>query len=160
MKKYDFIFAYIKNDVDFKKYYLELKNSNMCINNYIFFGNNIKENLKIDNKNINIINEDKIKKNLNIMLCCIIRYFEITENKNMYDLYQESRNLFIKKNDDYGDAFMDYISIGILVRLGDKVKRLENLTKKIKYNYESIEDTLFDSFNYIILFILVIDINN
>ena len=45
---------------------------------------------------------------------------------------------------------MDYTTIGILVRLGDKVKSTENLYQKNNI-FESIDDSLFDSFNYIIL---------
>ena len=50
--------------------------------------------------------------------------------KNMDQIYKQSRELFEKKNNDYGDNFMDYITIGILVRLGDKIKRTENLWQK------------------------------
>ena len=52
---------------------------------------------------------------------------------------------------------MDYITIGILVRLGDKIKRTENLYQKNQPNFESIDDTLSDSFNYVILALMLIE---
>ena len=87
------------------------------------------------------------------MLCLLVI---INIKKNMDQIYKQSRELFEKKNNDYGDAFMDYITIGILVRLGDKIKRTENLWQKKNPNFESIDDSLFDSFNYIILALILI----
>ena len=51
---------------------------------------------------------------------------------------------------------MDYTTIGILVRLGDKIRRTENLFQKNQPNFESIDDSLFDSFNYVILALMLI----
>ena len=42
----------------------------------------------------------------------------------------ESRELVSRKNADYGDAFATYGTIGVLVRLGDKIQRLSSITKK------------------------------
>ena len=42
---------------------------------------------------------------------------------------QEAHNLFIQKNKDYGDAFANYGTIGVIVRMGDKIQRLVNVTK-------------------------------
>jgi superfamily I DNA/RNA helicase len=53
---------------------------------------------------------------------------------------------------------MDYKLIGILVRLNDKIRRLESLIKKNSINYESIDDTILDSFNYIILALILLKI--
>ena len=36
--------------------------------------------------------------------------------------------LFKKKNSDYGDAFATYGPIGVLVRMGDKISRLQSIT--------------------------------
>ena len=51
---------------------------------------------------------------------------------------------------------MDFNLIGILVRLNDKINRTDNLInfKKDSVNYESIYDTIIDSFNYIVLALL------
>ena len=46
---------------------------------------------------------------------------------------------------------------GLLVRMHDKMARLENLTSKSQANpnYESIEDTLMDLANYAIIGLMV-----
>jgi hypothetical protein len=41
----------------------------------------------------------------------------------MKKIQQEALELFEKKNTDYGDAFAEYGKIGILMRIGDKLKR-------------------------------------
>ena len=40
----------------------------------------------------------------------------------------EALNLFVEKNADYGDAFADYGPVGVIVRMGDKIKRLSTVT--------------------------------
>ena len=154
--KYDFIYASVKNTELFKKFYIELSNTDLCLKNYTTYGNKIKEYLNITNTNVSIIDTLNIKNCLYVILCCIIRYIELKTNKTIYQIYGESRDLFEKKNKDYGDAFMDYLSIGVLVRLGDKIKRTENLIKKNNPNFESIDDTLSDSFNYVILALILL----
>ena len=42
---------------------------------------------------------------------------------------QKSLELFKRKNADYGDAFAEYGTIGVLVRMGDKIKRLQSIEK-------------------------------
>ena len=50
----------------------------------------------------------------------------------MSSVQEEALELFKKKNKDYGDAFASYGSIGVLVRMGDKISRLVNIdTPKI-----------------------------
>ncbi len=71
----------------------------------------------------------------------------------------EALELFKKKNHDYGDAFADYDVVGVLVRLGDKVKRCQSISKtgiKLVDN-ESLRDTLIDLHNYAAMAIMLID---
>ena len=62
--------------------------------------------------------------------------------------------LFEKKNTDYGNSFVDFELIGIIVRLNDKINRILNLgnadpqTMKVD---EKIEDTINDLYNYCII---------
>lgn len=67
--------------------------------------------------------------------------------------------LFKKKNKDYGESYKKCGIIGILVRIIDKINRLENLNKIDKYevNDESYQDTLIDLHNYTLLGIMCID---
>ena len=74
---------------------------------------------------------------------------------------KEGKDLFIKKNTDYGDSFADYGPIGVLVRLGDKIKRLQSIDKnKIALvSDEKMRDTLIDLHNYSAMAIMLLDEN-
>lgn len=71
----------------------------------------------------------------------------------------EALELFKKKNHDYGDAFADYSVIGVLIRLGDKVKRCQSISKTgiQLVDNESLRDTLIDMHNYAAMAIMLID---
>ena len=72
---------------------------------------------------------------------------------------EEGLNLFEKKNSDYGDAFANYGPIGVIVRLGDKINRLSNVSKTgINFvETESLRDTLIDLHNYSAMAIMLLD---
>lgn len=69
-------------------------------------------------------------------------------------------DVFRKKNADYGDSVAKGLEIfgitSLLVRMSDKVNRLENLVrvKEAMVNDEAIEDTLDDLFNYTAMYIV------
>ena len=79
--------------------------------------------------------------------------------KQYLDIHKEAFNLFQKKNKDYGDAFADYGSIGVLVRLGDKIRRCQSTTNSgiQLVNDESLRDTLIDLHNYSAMAIMLMD---
>ena len=62
--------------------------------------------------------------------------------------------LFEKKNADYGNSFVDFELIGIIVRLNDKINRILNLgevgPETIQVD-EKVEDTINDLYNYCII---------
>ena len=64
-----------------------------------------------------------------------------------------------KKNKDYGDAFAFYGSIGVIVRIGDKIQRLATVTKNniTLVESESLRDTLLDLHNYTAMAIMLLD---
>lgn len=70
--------------------------------------------------------------------------------EQMAEIQSEGLELFRRKNADYGDAFATYGAIGVLVRMGDKIKRLMSIsTKEIQMvDDESMYDTLLDLHNY------------
>ena len=72
---------------------------------------------------------------------------------------EEARELFRKKNADYGDAFATYGTVGVLVRLGDKIKRLQSITVKSVslVEDEKMRDTLIDLHNYAAMGIMLLD---
>jgi len=74
---------------------------------------------------------------------------------------EEGKKLFEQKNQDYGDAFSDYGVVGVLVRMGDKIKRLQSITSNginVVKN-ESLRDTLIDLHNYAGMAIMLMDEN-
>ena len=72
---------------------------------------------------------------------------------------KEGYELFKRKNADYGDAFANYGSIGVLIRMGDKIQRLMSVSQKeIRcVNDESLRDTLIDLHNYSAMAIMLMD---
>lgn len=81
---------------------------------------------------------------------------------NFKEIQNEGLQLFIKKNIDYGDAFKDCGLIGILVRINDKIKRMQNITDTsiTLIHTENLRDTLIDLQNYSTLAILELDKKN
>lgn len=70
------------------------------------------------------------------------------------------REIFEKKNRDYGDAFASHGTIGVLVRINDKLTRYTNITSKgieISVDDETLRDTLMDLHNYAAMAIMCLD---
>jgi hypothetical protein len=72
---------------------------------------------------------------------------------------QEGFQLFQKKNKDYGDAFAKYGPVGVLMRMGDKLSRLQSITKSgiTLVDDEKVRDTLIDLHNYSAMAIMLLD---
>jgi len=77
----------------------------------------------------------------------------------MMNVQTEGLKLFEKKNKDYGDAFAKYGTIGVLIRIGDKISRLQSITKNgiTLVNDEQMRDTLIDLHNYSAMAIMLLD---
>mgnify|MGYP001338581304 CR=1 FL=1 len=75
------------------------------------------------------------------------------------NVQQEGLELFEKKNSDYGDSFANYGPIGVIVRLGDKINRLSNVSNTgiNLVETESLRDTLIDLHNYSAMAIMLLD---
>ena len=75
------------------------------------------------------------------------------------EVQDEAFELFKKKNADYGNAFEEYGTIGILIRMNDKIKRAQTITNKnvTLVDTESLRDTLIDLHNYSALAITLMD---
>jgi hypothetical protein len=80
----------------------------------------------------------------------------------MKAVHDEALELFRKKNNDYGDAFATYGTIGVIVRMGDKIQRLISVTNKgvALVDNESLRDTLIDLHNYAAMGIMLLDEEN
>ena len=72
---------------------------------------------------------------------------------------QEGLELFRRKNQDYGDAFSQYGLVGVLVRLGDKIARCQNISSKgvTLVDDEKLRDTLIDLHNYAGMAVMLLD---
>ena len=77
----------------------------------------------------------------------------------MRSIQNEGLELFKRKNQDYGDAFANYGVVGVLVRMGDKIARLQSIsTKSVSLvDSESLRDTLIDLHNYSAMAIMLLD---
>jgi len=77
----------------------------------------------------------------------------------MNAVQKEAIELFSRKNGDYGDAFATYGTVGVIVRMGDKIQRLLSVSSKgvALVNSESLRDTLIDLHNYAAMGIMLID---
>lgn len=85
---------------------------------------------------------------------------ETPDRVKQLDIVQlEARQLFEKKNKDYGDAFATYGPVGVLVRIGDKIQRLQSIHKRgiTLVEDEKMRDTLIDLHNYAAMAIMLID---
>jgi hypothetical protein len=87
---------------------------------------------------------------------CYVDYFE--------DVVSEMSEIHKKKNADYGNNFhkryAKYGFLTALLRLTDKMERLENIYEKgeIQVKDESVEDTLIDLANYAVM--TVVELRN
>tara|TARA_Y100000389_G_C17401796_1_gene485729 strand:- start:108 stop:566 length:459 start_codon:yes stop_codon:yes gene_type:complete len=148
----------LKYDTIIKK---SRKNVYICLKEpleeFIETGMNLQNKLKVDKDFIIIKDKELLEKELYNLVNIIEVLCKEKYNYEFNDLYKKCRDIFEKKNSDYGDSFVDYGLIGILVRLGDKFNRINSLINKKTVNYESIDDTILDSFNYIILALILIN---
>lgn len=77
----------------------------------------------------------------------------------MANIQKEGLELFKKKNADYGDAFSTYGTVGVMLRISDKLQRFVNINKTnvSLVNDESLRDTLIDLHNYAAMAIMLLD---
>lgn len=100
--------------------------------------------------------------------CC-----ECTEDKSYFALESKSRinriaediaTLVNRKNNDYGNSFgklfEKYGYMSYLIRINDKISRLESLTinnKEQQVKEESVKDTLMDIVGYTLLMLNILE---
>lgn len=80
------------------------------------------------------------------------------------EILQEMRELYEKKNSDYGNSFNETIQefgfVPAVARINDKFQRVKKMVKGEQMNInESMRDNLLDIANYCILTIMEIDKN-
>jgi hypothetical protein len=79
--------------------------------------------------------------------------------EHMKKIQETALELFSKKNADYGDAFAKFGTIGVLMRIEDKIQRALSITKNgvNLVNDEGIKDTLLDLHNYAAMALMLLE---
>lgn len=79
--------------------------------------------------------------------------------KQMRTAHAELLRLFVRKNTDYGDSFAEHGPVGVLIRMGDKLKRLVSITRTgvTLVDDEGVRDTLLDLANYATMAVMLLD---
>jgi hypothetical protein len=82
-----------------------------------------------------------------------------TSISQMIQVQNEGLEVFKKKNISYEDAFADYGTAGVIVRIGDKIQRLISVSNNgiTLINTRLLRDTLIDLHNYAAMAIISID---
>jgi carboxylesterase type B len=89
------------------------------------------------------------------------RLFPMNRTEQMKKIQSEALELFARKNADYGDAFAKFGTIGVLMRIEDKIQRALSITKNgvNLVKDEGIRDTLLDLHNYAAMALMLLDEN-
>ena len=84
-----------------------------------------------------------------------------TRPEQLQTIQQEALELFTKNNTDFDHAFATYGSVGVIVRIGDKISHLTNISSnKVQLvDDEGMRDTLIDLHNYAAMAIILLDEN-
>ena len=72
----------------------------------------------------------------------------------------EALSLFKTKNEQYGNAFAKYGTVGVMIRMGEKINRflsVSSLKIELKEEEETMRDTLLDLMNYSSMAIMLTD---
>lgn len=84
---------------------------------------------------------------------------QVNRIEQMKKIQKEGLELFEKKNKDYGDAFAKYGTVGVLIRMEDKLQRSISISNSgiNLINSESMRDTLLDLHNYAAMALMLMD---
>ena len=71
----------------------------------------------------------------------------------------EALSLFKRKNEQYGNVFAKYGTVGVMIRMGEKINRFLSVSRlKIELkDEETLRDTLLDLLNYSSIVIMPLD---
>jgi len=157
MKTEDWLIEYDKISLNILKNKIVLETG--TLEELLQIKNEILHSTEKTNFQIKIL--DKNITNILYRICWLsLFYFCDVETSNNKTILR-CRNIFRKKNEDYGNAFLDFGVIGILVRICDKINRISNLKQKNKTPEvidENIDDTFLDLFNYSVLALCLIEL--
>ena len=71
----------------------------------------------------------------------------------------EALSLFKRKNQQYGNTFAKYGTVGVMIRMGEKINRFLSVSRlKIELkDEETLRDTLLNLLNYSSMAIMLLD---
>jgi len=129
--------------------------SRLSADTYVYslriYKNKLFENMKKTQNSVHIQSKKNIYETLFNIVILTLNYLQIRDSSKTYrTITKENKELFEKKNSDYGNSFADFELIGILVRLNDKINRLITILEQPSTPQvdESVLDTLNDLYNY------------
>lgn len=162
--KYDEVLSILKNTacMTYMKntLFTEVQNTDMIVQRLSYHQTCYFENMNITSTSISLkLLEDSMTSMKMIAMYCLV-FLHRHLDKDMNVIMNESRDLFIRKNTDYGSSFEDFSLIGIIVRMNDKINRMKRLhaTNEQNVKNESIIDTIEDLYNYSIIALMYNDI--
>jgi hypothetical protein len=89
------------------------------------------------------------------LMPALLNVFQLLGSSNTQaSVFAECEKMFRKKNTDYGNAFVDFGAVGVLIRINDKLNRaitLQLTKNKQQVDNETLTDTLLDAVNYTIM---------
>ena len=150
-----------KKKYDDEKIIVTMNNFHVSLKQIFDIKSNKIELIELDNE---IINKILLELHNICMVHILFMSEKIDKNSdnnlliNHFSLHQiEQNSLYERKNSDYGDAYLLFGFIGIIVRIQDKIQRLISILNKKKkeiYN-ESILDNIIDLCNYCVLALML-----
>ena len=142
---------------------------------FVNLGESLETCLKITEMSVMIRDLELIMKMLNdlhnssLLIYTFMANPDIKIEEDRYTVTQKfdntreiGLNLFMQKNNDYGDVFVKFGVVGIIIRIRDKITRYKNLiySNSYKVKSESINDTVIDIYNYTTMAMMLIQIKN
>lgn len=83
------------------------------------------------------------------------------DNFRFYKVLEEAYVLRKKKYAAYGGTYKDFGSLGLVIKVNDKVGRLKQLMKhpmlRKEHQYETMRDSAIDLLNYAAMLVMVLD---
>ena len=154
---------------------IDWNNPIKCLKIIIELGSKLQESLVVTSEFVTMKSVYDVQQllfdihSVTILCCGVLDNFTKNDDPSKYiiknphiilelinKVHSETLEIFKKKNSDYGDAFATYGSIGVIVRIGDKIMRLKSLSNNKnkleeinnKVTDETVKDTLYDLINY------------
>ena len=151
---------YSRNEDKYNQHILKFGSSHAIIHMI----NVLRTYQKATRTSITLVNTDQLRKDLCGLLIYAGLCITIMDHSEMIsDSFKVKLNeglaLFTRKNQDYGDAFADLGTPGVIVRMMDKLRRFQSITEssEMKVKSESLRDTLIDLMNYAGMAIMLLD---